>query len=73
VTTSVLVVDDDRSFRALAVRMLAGMGLTVVGEAGNVQTAKRAALELQPDSVLVDVGLPDGDGVPLAKFLAALP
>jgi PleD family two-component response regulator len=34
VPTSVLVVDDDRSFRALAVRMLAGMGLTVV-EAGS--------------------------------------
>ena len=30
--TSVLVIDDDSEFRALAVRMLAGMGLSVVGE-----------------------------------------
>ena len=72
-STSVLVIDDDPGFRALAVRMLAGMGLAVVGEAGDVESARRAAKRLRPQAALVDVGLPDGDGVALAGVLAALP
>jgi DNA-binding NarL/FixJ family response regulator len=71
--TSVLVVDDDPAFRALAVRMLAAMGLAVVGEADTVEAATRAANSLRPQSALVDIGLPDGDGVTLAGILAALP
>jgi DNA-binding NarL/FixJ family response regulator len=69
----VLVIDDDPAFRALAVRMLAGMGLAVVGEAGTVAAATSAASSLKPQSALVDVDLPDGDGVQLAGILAALP
>jgi DNA-binding NarL/FixJ family response regulator len=72
-STTVLVIDDDAAFRALAVRMLAGMGLAVVGEADTVEAATRAANTLRPQSVLVDVGLPDGDGVTLAGALASLP
>ena len=71
--TSVLVVDDDTAFRALAVRMLAAMGLAVVGEADTVEAATQAAKSLRPQSALVDIGLPDGDGVTLAGILAALP
>ena len=71
--TSVLVVDDDPEFRALAVRMLAEMGLVVAGEADTLEAAARAAMRLKPQSALVDVGLPDGDGVILARALAALP
>jgi len=69
----VLVIDDDPAFRALAVRMLAGMGLAVVGEAGTGDAATQAASRLRPQSALVDVGLPDGAGVALARDLAALP
>ena len=71
--TSVLVIDDDAVFRALAVRMLTESGLTVVGEADSVRAGRAAAAELQPDAVLVDVMLPDGDGVALAHELAELP
>jgi CheY-like chemotaxis protein len=71
--TSVLVIDDDPAFRALAVRMLASMGLAVVGEADTVEAATRAANALRPQSALVDIGLPDGDGVTLAGILASLP
>jgi len=71
--TTVLVIDDDPAFRALAVRMLVGMGLAVVGEAGTVEGARKAADSLRPESALVDVGLPDGDGVTLAGMLASLP
>jgi CheY-like chemotaxis protein len=72
-TRSVLVVDDDRVFRGIARRVLVACGLNVVGEAGTVAAAIAAAEELRPDAILVDVGLPDGDGVSLAHELAALP
>jgi DNA-binding NarL/FixJ family response regulator len=73
VTVTVLVVDDDPAFRGVARRMLAAVGLIVVGEAGTAQTAAEVAQELRPDALLVDVGLPDGDGVALAIQLMALP
>jgi CheY-like chemotaxis protein len=73
VTRSVLVVDDDLEFRELARLLLAGSGLTVVGEVGSVAAALTAAIELRPSAVLVDVELPDGDGLTLARELAVLP
>jgi DNA-binding NarL/FixJ family response regulator len=69
----VLVVDDDPVFRGLARRLLEAAGLVVVGEAESFASALVAADRLRPDAVLVDVGLPDGDGVSLARRLAALP
>jgi DNA-binding NarL/FixJ family response regulator len=69
---SVLVVDDDPQFRELAVSLLAASGLTVVGEADSVAAALAAAARLEPSAVLLDVELPDGDGVALARELAAL-
>jgi CheY-like chemotaxis protein len=71
--SSVLVVDDDPEFRQLAVRLLAANGLTVVGEADSVASALAAAARLEPAAMLVDVELPDGDGVTLARELATLP
>jgi DNA-binding NarL/FixJ family response regulator len=70
---SVLVVDDDPEFRGLARRLLADSGLTVVGEADSVATAVAAARRLEPSAILIDVELPDGDGLTLARELAALP
>ena len=70
---SVLVVDDDPCFRKLAARLLAAAGLEVVGEADSVAMAMAAAKALAPDAALVDVDLPDGNGIALAKELAALP
>ena len=70
---SVLVVDDDACFRDLAGRILSGWGHAVVGEAGSVEEALAAALELRPDTALVDIGLPDGDGFMLAERLCSLP
>jgi DNA-binding NarL/FixJ family response regulator len=70
---SVLVVDDDPEFRKLAGRLLAASGMTVVDEAGSVAGAMQAAARLKPSAVLVDVELPDGDGITLARQLIALP
>lgn len=70
---TVLVVDDDAEFRGLATRILTGWGHAVVGEAGTVAEALAQANALQPDTVLVDIGLPDGDGFALTRLLVALP
>jgi CheY-like chemotaxis protein len=72
VSPSVLVVDDDATFRALASRVLAGSGFEVIGEAGSVEEALACAAELRPDAALVDIGLPDGDGFGLARQLSSL-
>jgi CheY-like chemotaxis protein len=70
---SILVVDDDPAFRELAVRLMADVGLTVSAQADTVATALKIAEETKPDAILVDVDLPDGDGVTLAGALTALP
>ena len=68
----VLVVDDNPSFRDLAIRILAGWGYEVA-EAGTVSQALDRAYELQPSAVLADIGLPDGDGFALTQQLLDLP
>lgn len=70
---SVLIVDDDPTFRVLAGRLLTAAGLVVVGQAENVAEGLSMAKELRPDAALVDVGLPDGDGFSLARQLTGLP
>jgi DNA-binding NarL/FixJ family response regulator len=72
-TVSVLIVDDDPTFRALAIRLIAACGMTVVGEADGVADGLSMAMRLKPSAALVDVGLPDGDGFALARQLTALP
>jgi DNA-binding NarL/FixJ family response regulator len=73
VARSVLIVDDDADFRDLASRVVMSWGHQVVGLAGSVAEALSRAEELRPDTALVDIGLPDGDGFALAEKLIALP
>lgn len=70
---NVLVVDDDAAFRSLARRLLLAFDFAPAGEADSVSSALAMACALRPDAVLVDVGLPDGDGIALAGQLTALP
>jgi DNA-binding NarL/FixJ family response regulator len=72
-TASVLVVDDDPIFRAVAIQLIVACGMTVVGEADGVATGLSTAMQLKPSAALVDVALPDGDGFALARELTALP
>jgi CheY-like chemotaxis protein len=72
-TPSVLVVDDDPAFRTLAQRLLTASGLTVIAVADSVSTAILIAARVEPSAVLVDIGLPDGDGRDLARRLCDLP
>jgi CheY-like chemotaxis protein len=69
----ILVVDDDATFRELAGRVLTGLGMSVVGEADTVAQAIATAEAVRPDAALVDIELPDGNGIDLAQRLSALP
>jgi len=73
VPISVLLIDDDPSFRRLARRTLARTRLEVVGEADTAASGASAARKLKPQAMLVDVGLPDRDGIALAGELSRLP
>jgi DNA-binding NarL/FixJ family response regulator len=70
---SVLIVDDDPAFRRVAHRILAAFGLAVAGEADSAASAMSMVGTLRPDAFLVDVGLPDTNGIALARELTALP
>jgi len=70
VARTVLVVDDHAAFRAAARRLLELDGLRVVGEAADGATALRLARSLEPDIVLLDIGLPDVSGFDVAARLA---
>jgi DNA-binding NarL/FixJ family response regulator len=70
---SILIVDDDPAFRALAQRVLADAGLKVVAQADSAAAAISAARAMEPEAALVDVDLPDRDGIALAQELTALP
>ena len=68
----ILVVDDDPDFRGLAARIVGGNGIEV-REAATVATAIEVALEARPGAALVDIGLPDGDGLEVARHLSSMP
>jgi DNA-binding NarL/FixJ family response regulator len=70
-----LLVDDHSLFREGLAGLIAYQeDLVVVGEAGDAATALALARELRPDIVLMDVDLPDQDGIAATRALkAALP
>ena len=70
---TVLIVDDHAGFRSAARALLEAAGFEVVGEAADGASALRAASELRPQIVLLDVQLPDLDGFAVAERLAASP
>jgi CheY-like chemotaxis protein len=66
----VLIVDDNAAFRRIARGALADRGYDVVAEAQTVAEARTAVAESSPDAVLLDVNLPDANGIALAGELS---
>jgi len=64
----VLVVDDDQAIRRLLRVTLRAHGYSVF-EAGGARAARAAAEAVRPDVVILDLGLPDGDGVEVTRHL----
>jgi CheY-like chemotaxis protein len=72
VSRPVLVVDDDPAFLKLAVRILVDLGANVV-TASDAADALEVVQDSRPTAVLVDIGLPDRNGIDLAYELLELP
>jgi len=69
----VLLVDDHQLVRdGLRARLGEADGITVVGEAGSGNEALALAARLQPDLVLLDIGLPDISGLEVAAGLGEI-
>jgi DNA-binding NarL/FixJ family response regulator len=64
----VLLADDHAAIMAQAVNRLAGM-FEVVGSVGNGLDLLQAAARLKPDVVVLDITMPDMDGIEVARQL----
>ena len=65
-TIGVLIVDDHRMFAESLSRLLADeLGITVLGIAGSVRETMELVAKFEPQVLLLDYQLPDGDGVSL--------
>lgn len=68
----VLLIDDHAVVRSgLRLLLEKEPGLAVAGEAGDGATAVQMALELRPDVMLMDITLPDLDGVEATRRICA--
>jgi two-component system KDP operon response regulator KdpE len=67
----VLVIEDDQAIRSAVIRSLGERG-HVVTSAPNAMQGLREAVAARPDLVLLDLGLPDLDGIELLRMLRAV-
>ena len=63
VATRILVVDDHPLTREALAALLAGHGFDVVGMASDGREAMDAARRLQPQLILLDLSMPEIDGL----------
>jgi len=70
-TLKVLLADDHAVMREGLASLLAAAGMEVIGTAGNGREAVRMARELMPDVVVMDISMPDLNGVEAARELRA--
>ena len=69
---SVLVVDDHATFRHVACLLVSTTsGFVLAGEAASGHEALRLAARLRPDVVLLDIRMPEIDGIETAQRLLA--
>lgn len=67
--TRIVIADDESIIRMDLKEMLTSLGYLVVGEAGDGRSAVSLARELDPDLVIMDIKMPDMDGIEAAQVL----
>ncbi len=67
--TTILIVDDHRLFADVVAAALEQLGARIVGPVGNASDAIAAAATERPDVVLLDLALPDGDGIDAGRAI----
>ncbi|MEA3346045.1 MAG: response regulator [Chloroflexota bacterium] len=67
--TRVIIADDESIIRMDVREMLTNLGYLVVGEVGDGRSAVNLARELKPDIVVMDIKMPNMDGIEAAKIL----
>src|SRR4051794_24038501 len=65
----VLIVDDHPPCRAAVRELLERRGFAVVAEADGAQAGLEAAETVAPDAVVLDIHLPDGNGIDVCRTL----
>jgi DNA-binding NarL/FixJ family response regulator len=68
---NILIADDHALFRDSLRSLLEAHGLTVVGEARNGREAVELARQLKPDVLLMDLTMPEMDGLAATKLISA--
>ena len=68
--TRILVAEDEAISRMDLCEMLENLGYTVVGQAGDGVAAVNLARTLKPDLVVMDIKMPELDGISAAETLA---
>jgi AmiR/NasT family two-component response regulator len=67
--TRVIIADDESIIRMDLREMLTNLAYLVVGEVGDGLSAVNLARELKPDVVIMDIKMPDMDGIEAARIL----
>ncbi|PKO20862.1 MAG: response regulator [Chloroflexi bacterium HGW-Chloroflexi-1] len=67
--TRVIIADDEALIRMDLREMLTNLEYLVVGEVADGRSAVNQARELRPDIVIMDIKMPDMDGIEAAKIL----
>lgn len=67
----ILVVDDHKLFREGLISLMKTRRdlVQVIGEAAGCEEAYQMAWQLKPDAILLDIYMPDGDGLAVAKMI----
>jgi AmiR/NasT family two-component response regulator len=67
--TRIIIADDESLIRMDLREMLTNLGYLVVGEVADGRSAVNQARELRPDIIIMDIKMPDMDGIEAAKIL----
>ena len=71
-TSKVMIVDDEDMFRKMLRVMLEKIGCTNIHEADCGEDAVALAGKLKPDIILLDISMPDVDGITSAEKIAKI-